>query len=710
MKDRQIDQGIKALMTATKGLDRFARLLATENIIVEHSPAVTASFDLQRRLLTLPMWKNMEEPVYHMLALHEVGHALFTPEDGWMKVVKDDDKYLRGYVNVVEDARIDRKMKGKFPGGRSDYDIAAKYLIDEDFFGLIKKRPINRCSFIDRLNVHFKAGQVIDVPFDNDERKFIFKMETTSTFDDVVELAREILKFAKERRDEHMETRSDLESWQFAEDGEEADDFIEIDGDDGDEADGDGMQSKGAGKGQQGLNKTDISASTQDEMDQNLTKKHIDPRILKDVTYINVPEVRDEYNSFIIPYTTILDSLNTSLSKATDKTKTGMIERYKEFVSRNSKVVSYMVKEFEMKKAAASYARAKESKTGVINPNKVHSYKFSEDIFRRLTTLPNGKNHGMVMFIDFSGSMQSNMEGTMQQLLSLVEFCRKTGIAHQVYAFTTALNPNWSRRGPTKTIGGDKNEMFVQNNFFALMELFNHKMTRSAYLDMARFMHEYGASFNIRRGYNRDYSYTDIFAAWFGLGSTPLNDTIILAHGIVRDFRKNAKLDIVHSIFLTDGESDGITVNGGRPWGGRILRDKRTMRQSYVTENHETTAYLLRNLRVEQNINVAVFRLMNSLNDINHLTNLTAEQANRLRKEKHLVLSEVLGAKEFFAIMGGKHLNVEDMNLDDIEGNITANRLAKAFIKASNKRTMSRSMLVRFIDMIAGKATKVAID
>ena len=709
MRDKQIDPGVQALLTATKGLDRFARLLATENIIVEHSPSVTASFDLKRRLLTLPMWKNMDEPVYHMLALHEVGHALFTPESGWMKVVKDDDKHLRGYVNVVEDARIDRKMKGKFPGGRSDYDIAAKYLIDQDFFG-INKRPINRHSFIDRLNVHFKAGQVIDVPFDDDERKFIFKMETTSTFDDVVELAREILKFAKERRDELSENEGDLKSWQFAEDGEDADGFIEIDGDEDEDSDGNGMQTKGAGKGQQGLNKTDISANTQDEMDQNLTKKHIDPRILKDVTYINVPEVRDEYEGFIVPYQKILDGLNMNLTKATTTTKTGMVERYKEFVSRNSKVVSYMVKEFEMKKAAAAYARAKEAKTGIINPTKVHSYKYSEDIFRRLTTLPNGKNHGMVMFIDFSGSMQGHMDGTMQQLLSLVEFCRKTGIAHQVYAFTTSTNQNWMSRKATKTIGGDKNDITVQNNNFALLELFNHKMSRIAHLEMARFLHEYGTSFNRSRGYNRDYSYTDIFSGLFGLGSTPLNDTIVLAHGIVRDFRKNAKLDIVHSIFLTDGESDGINVNGGRPWGGRILRDKRTMRQSYVIEHHETTAYLFRNLRAEQNINVAVFRIITSSSDLNYMTKLTPDHINRLRKEKHLVLPEVLGAKEFFAILGGKNLNVEDMDLDDIEGNVTASRLARAFIKASNKRTMSRSMLVRFIDMIAGKATKVAID
>jgi hypothetical protein len=41
---------------------------------------------------------------------------------------------------------------------------------------------------------------------------------------------------------------------------------------------------------------------------------------------------------------------------------------------------------------------------------------------------------------------------------------------------------------------------------------------------------------------------------------------------------------------------------------------------------------------------------------------------------------------------------------------VTTNKLAKAFVKASNKRAASRTMLVKFIDMIAGHATKVAID
>ena len=78
------------------------------------------------------------------------------------------------------------------------------------------------------------------------------------------------------------------------------------------------------------------------------------------------------------------------------------------FLKESSNVVNYLVKEFEMKKNAKMYARASQDKTGTIDPNKLHTYKFAEDIFKKITTVPNQKNHGMVFLLDWSGSMQQS--------------------------------------------------------------------------------------------------------------------------------------------------------------------------------------------------------------------------------------------------------------------------------------------------------------
>jgi len=51
------------------------------------------------------------------------------------------------------------------------------------------------------------------------------------------------------------------------------------------------------------------------------------------------------------------------------------------------KEVNYLVKEFECKKAADSYARATTARTGVLDTTKLHTYKYNEDLFQRKSQL-----------------------------------------------------------------------------------------------------------------------------------------------------------------------------------------------------------------------------------------------------------------------------------------------------------------------------------
>ena len=95
----------------------LAKLLASENVTVEHGNYNTASFDVKNRVLRLPIWKEMSGNLYDLLVLHEVGHALFTPEEGHHDA-KGHGRGFKSFLNVVEDARIERKIKTKFPGGR----------------------------------------------------------------------------------------------------------------------------------------------------------------------------------------------------------------------------------------------------------------------------------------------------------------------------------------------------------------------------------------------------------------------------------------------------------------------------------------------------------------------------------------------------------------------------------------------------------------
>lgn len=112
---------------ATASLSLLAKLLASENVRVEHNHrASTASFDTKSRVLILPVWKDMSGDLYDMLVAHEVGHALYSPKgDDWCKelekLVPGKFNKIRSYVNIVEDARIERMMKTNYPGLRSNF-------------------------------------------------------------------------------------------------------------------------------------------------------------------------------------------------------------------------------------------------------------------------------------------------------------------------------------------------------------------------------------------------------------------------------------------------------------------------------------------------------------------------------------------------------------------------------------------------------------
>jgi hypothetical protein len=95
----------------------LAKLLATENITVEHRKISTAYFDTANRVMALPIWKDMSPELYDLLLGHETGHALYTPNEGWHDNLKDKtQKGFKTYLNVIEDVRIEKRIQEKYPG------------------------------------------------------------------------------------------------------------------------------------------------------------------------------------------------------------------------------------------------------------------------------------------------------------------------------------------------------------------------------------------------------------------------------------------------------------------------------------------------------------------------------------------------------------------------------------------------------------------
>ena len=186
----------------------LAKCLATENLIVEHRKVGTASFDVDRRVLTLPMWEKASNRVYDLLVGHEVGHALYTPNEDWKQ-----DEYIdvpMGFVNVVEDARIEKLMKRRYAGLSKTFYKGYQELHDEDFFS-VEDEDMSAMSLIDRLNLHYKIGAYYRIPFSSDEQIFVDRAGENETWDEVLELSYDIFMFLKTKNDQPVPKKINLE-------------------------------------------------------------------------------------------------------------------------------------------------------------------------------------------------------------------------------------------------------------------------------------------------------------------------------------------------------------------------------------------------------------------------------------------------------------------------------------------------------------------
>ena len=150
----------------------LAKLLATENISVEHKKVRTAYFDLKNRLLVVPIFKDMNKDILDLLLSHEIGHALFTDMNEW-RIAVEEEKIPHSFLNVIEDARIEKLVKRKYPGLSQTFIRGYRDLIASNFFKT-KDRNLDDMLLIDRLNMHFKSSFVeSDIYFTEPELEIV---------------------------------------------------------------------------------------------------------------------------------------------------------------------------------------------------------------------------------------------------------------------------------------------------------------------------------------------------------------------------------------------------------------------------------------------------------------------------------------------------------------------------------------------------------
>jgi hypothetical protein len=364
---------------------------------------------VDRRLLTLPIWDRASETVYDLLVAHEVGHALFTPnEDVWGVPM--------GFVNITEDARIEKLIKRKYPGLPKTFYRGYQEMQDDDFFN-IADEDLDAMNLADRINLYFKVGSFVKINFSAEEQKFVDQTAAAETFDEAVEAAKAIFLYMKSPEEERVaesdsgeqDSDSDQINEQSNPEGEQTSEEVQ-------------SQTKTSEGGESGDFDDGPNAKSgfEDELENELkTQDSFDDRLSglnnRSTEYHYVSRPKLKLDRLITKNDYIHHTVDKWWKQIETETCFEEVDAfYKDFKKSAQKEVNYLVKEFECRKAADSYARSSTARTGVLDCTKLHTYKFNDDLFKKVTVLPNGKNHGLLFILDWSGSMNQCLLDTIK--------------------------------------------------------------------------------------------------------------------------------------------------------------------------------------------------------------------------------------------------------------------------------------------------------
>ena len=195
----------------TKSL--LAKLLAEENVsVIVDSNASTASFDMRNRVIRVPNWDDTSPDLYDLLLGHEVGHARHTPAEGWHDaIVSEKERKFKMFLNVCEDARIEKKIKRRYPGLRASMLRGYKELMARDMFS-IQGKNVSKFLLIDRINLSTKLGSMVQIPFTAEEKVLLNEVLATETWEQVVEVARKVWEYCKqELKDKREEAQNKVD-------------------------------------------------------------------------------------------------------------------------------------------------------------------------------------------------------------------------------------------------------------------------------------------------------------------------------------------------------------------------------------------------------------------------------------------------------------------------------------------------------------------
>jgi hypothetical protein len=714
----------------------LARLLSTEDLIVENKKVETACFNVHTRVLTLPIWERASNAVYDLLLSHESAHAILTPDIDWTK----DYKISPQFVNICEDVRVEKLMKRRYAGLAKTFYNGYKELHEQDFFS-IKDDDLSTYNLADRVNLYFKVGNFLSLEFTKREQEIVDMIGKAETFNETLDAAKVLYDYCKQKQEEQTKLPSldNHEQSPGSGAGDQPEEQEELSPEEDGEGESDKQQTSGSEQQTQGEKFEDQNTQqtggehsepdvkTMNSLEENL--KELVNNNIQETNYIEVPKLN--LDSVIVSNQIIHNTCKETWEKQLfihedSEIFTTVDAEYVDFKRSAQKEVNYLVKEFECRKAADSYARASVSKTGVLDCTKLHTYKYQEDLFKKVTTFATGKNHGLVFILDWSGSMSNVLIDTVKQLYNLIWFCNKVNIPFEVYAFTNDWNYRSSYDADGKVTSTPKehtvrkeNELVVDYTF-GLLNLFTSKV-KSSVLD-TQLKNIYRVAKQYDRSNYGSYRYQSPHKLC--LSGTPLNESLVALHQILPHFQKEHKLQKVQCVILTDGEASPLKYyrevkrhwDSGESYLGTnyiqdnsYLRDRKTGNVYKFSEknwNNSTsfTDLLLRNLRDKfPSVNFIGMRILDSRDAGHFIRNYTGYTGDeylkvmtRWKKERSFALT-TSGYHTYFGISSSALNSDSEFKVAE---DASKAQIKSAFVKSLSSKKMNKKILGEFISLV----------
>lgn len=551
-------------------MEAYSKLLSNENLSVVYSDtATTAFFDLESRTITLPTYDFLGKAEQQMLASHEVAHAKFSNYS-----LDDFQKYVKKFgslFNIIEDIYVEQCIKRAYPGLSKVFSEAYKSLYENNFFKL-GNRTAESFHFYDRINLFFKIGHVFPVNFSQKESEYVVRCYQLTSNDDVVKLCADIMKVFNNENAELQndasknKKQSKSENSKNGESAGSADDSVNgsEEGEntsagqsggrseekqtsaDSEEKQGSDASSAAKNEGNNASRAGETMEDFDNALKEALKKASSKKKEFKEhfgymsatinVFTSNNASVYDNVVNGIPTTEKILSELFTNSSKELVRFIKTM-NKDLDFIKRVSKDGDNY---FQMLRNAKKAKSVRRRNTGSLDYRRLAKYKTSETIFKRKAIVTHETNHGVVLFIDFSTSIEKVTNDIINQAIVTCEFCKRNNIKFEVFLF------------------GAHNKYTEFPNRLATCEVVK-------IADNEHYMPEYLYIYNRKFSYFFNHSGKKFFSneahkLYFNQGKTPILRSAIVAFYAVQRMKARG-CDKTHIVFITDGDNTDKYIN-----------------------------------------------------------------------------------------------------------------------------------------------------